>query len=492
METGARAVLAHARRMGYDTGNSFTEEGDDLIDQRTAERVLLAALSCGADFSELYLEDTESNVIGMSDGRVENAAYTRRRGAGVRVLQGTRSAYAYTADTGEAALLATAKAAAAALQGAPAGTQVAFAATSFCAPMAIPFASVDNDRRVRLLREATGAARAVSAEITQVQALYMDKVRRTLVCNSEGVFAAAERPYTRAYLSAIAMQGTEAQTGFEGPGCCRGFEAYTGEIDLNARAEEAARTAVTMLHAPDCPAGRLPVVIDGGFGGVIFHEACGHSLEATSVAKGDSEFCGKLGQKIAADCVSAVDDGTMPGEWGSIDVDDEGTPSRRNLLIENGVLRGYLIDLLGARRMGMPVTGSSRRQDYTFAPTSRMTNTFICPGQDDEAEMIATMGEGLYAKKMGGGSVNPLTGEFNFAVSEGYWVRDGKLLSPVRGATLIGRGAEVLQRIDRVGPRMWMGQGMCGSLSGSVPTNVGQPRIRVTEITVGGKGGKLS
>ena len=357
--------------------------------------------------------------------------------------------------------------------------------------MAIPFASVDNDRRVRLLREATAAARAVSAEITQVQARYMDKVRRTLVCNSEGVFAAAERPYTRAYLSAIAMQGTEAQTGFEGPGCCRGFEAYTGEIDLNARAEEAARTAVTMLHAPDCPAGRLPVVIDGGFGGVIFHEACGHSLEATSVAKGDSEFCGKLGQKIAADCVSAVDDGTMPGEWGSIDADDEGTPSRRNLLIENGVLRGYLIDLLGARRMGMPVTGSSRRQDYTFAPTSRMTNTFICPGQDDEAEMIATMGEGLYAKKMGGGSVNPLTGEFNFAVSEGYWVRDGKLLSPVRGATLIGRGAEVLQRIDRVGPRMWMGQGMCGSLSGSVPTNVGQPRIRVTEITVGGKGGKL-
>ena len=353
------------------------EEGDDLIDRRTAERVLLAALSCGADFSELYLEDTESNVVGMSDGKVENAAYTRRHGAGVRVLQGTRSAYAYTADTGEAALLATARAAAAALQGAPAGAQVAFAATSFCAPMAIPFASVDNDRRVRLLREATAAARAVSAEITQVQARYMDKVRRTLVCNSEGVFAAAERPYTRAYLSAIAMQGTEAQTGFEGPGCCRGFEAYTGEIDLNARAEEAARTAVTMLHAPDCPAGRLPVVIDGGFGGVIFHEACGHSLEATSVAKGDSEFCGKLGQKIAADCVSAVDDGTMPGEWGSIDADDEGTPSRRNLLIENGVLRGYLIDLLGARRMGMPVTGSSRRQDYTFAPTSRMTNTFL-------------------------------------------------------------------------------------------------------------------
>lgn len=466
-------------------------EDKRLIDQRLAERVLQAALSCGADFSELYLEDTVSNAIDMSDGKVENATYTRRHGAGVRVLLGVRSAYAYTADTSEAALIATARAAAAALQDAPRAVDIAFAARGYRAPMAVPFASVDNDRRVALLREATRAARSASGEITQVQARYMDKVRRTLVCNSEGVFATAERPYTRAFITAIAMQGAEAQTGYEGPGCCRGFEAYADTIDLNARAVEAANTAVTMLHAPDCPAGRLPVVIDGGFGGVIFHEACGHSLEATSVGHGNSEFCGKLGQKIAADCVSAVDDGTMAGEWGAIDIDDEGTPSQRNLLIENGVLRGYLIDRLGARRMNMAVTGSSRRQDYTFAPTSRMTNTFICAGADDEEEMIATMGEGLYARKMGGGSVNPMTGEFNFAVNEGYWVRDGRILSPVRGATLIGKGAEILPRIDRVGPRMWMGQGMCGSLSGSVPTNVGQPRIRVTEITIGGKGGAL-
>ena len=336
------------------------KEDERLIDQRLAERVLQAALTSGADFSELFLEDTVSNAIEMTDGKVENAAYMRRHGAGVRVLLGARSAYAYTADTSEDALIATAKAAAAALKDAPKERQIAFAAKGYAAPMAVPFASVGNDRRVKLLTEATRAARAVSPEITQVQTRYMDKVRRTLVCNSEGVFASAERPYTRAYLSAIAMHGTEAQTGFEGPGCCRGFEAYAGSIDVCARAAEAAHTAVTMLHAPDCPAGRLPVVIDGGFGGVIFHEACGHSLEATSVGLGNSEFCGKLGRKIAADCVSAMDDGTMTGEWGSIDIDDEGTPGQSNLLIENGVLRGYLIDRVGSIRMNMAPTGSSR------------------------------------------------------------------------------------------------------------------------------------
>lgn len=230
----------------------------------------------------------------------------------------------------------------------------------------------------------------------------------------------------------------------------------------------------------------MPVAIDGGFGGVIFHEACGHSLEATSVAYGMSEFAGKLGQQIAAPCVTAVDDGTIPGEWGSIHMDDEGTPTTKLVLIQNGILINYMIDKLGGRRMGMPVTGSSRRQGYTYAPTSRMRNTYIAAGNDDRDEIIATMGDGLYAKKMGGGSVNPATGEFNFAVSEGYLVKDGKIAHPVRGASLIGRGGEVLMKIDRVSREMTMGQGMCGSISGSVPTNVGQPMIRVSSLTVGG------
>lgn len=231
----------------------------------------------------------------------------------------------------------------------------------------------------------------------------------------------------------------------------------------------------------------MPVAIDNGFGGVIFHEACGHALEATSVAPGTSVFAGKLGQQIAAPCVTAIDDGTMPNEWGSENIDDEGTPTTRLVLIENGILRNYMVDRLNGLKMGMAPTGSARRENYTFAPTSRMHNTFIAPGSDDEDEMIRTMGDGLYAAQMGGGSVNTATGEFNFAVQEGYLVRDGKIASPVRGASLIGKGEQILMRIDRVGRHMTMGQGMCGSLSGSVPTNVGQPTIRVSSLTVGGK-----
>lgn len=225
----------------------------------------------------------------------------------------------------------------------------------------------------------------------------------------------------------------------------------------------------------------------GGFGGVVFHEACGHSLEATSVSRGQSKFCGKLGQQIASPIVTAIDDGTIPFSWGSSNIDDEGTPTTKLVLIENGVLKNYMIDKLGGLRMGMASTGSGRRQDYTFAPTSRMRNTYIAAGSDDEAEMIATMGDGLYAAKMGGGSVNPATGEFNFAVSEGYLVRDGKIAHPVRGASLIGRGGEVLMKIDRVGRECTRAQGVCGSLSGSVPTDVGQPTIRISSMTVGGR-----
>ena len=433
-----------------------------MIEPRIANAVLQEALKHGADFSELFLEDTESNTVVMVDGKVENAGYTRLRGAGVRVLKGTRSAYAYTADTSPESLMATARAAAAALSGTPDGKTASFSMEQFALPAKQPFSGVENSARAKLLREATKAARDVSMEITQVRSNYLDVTQRVLICNSEGVFVRDERPRTRVGVMAVAMKDGEAQTGFEGPGCGTGFEAYAERIDVIAAARDAANTAVTMLHAPECPAGRIPAVIDGGFGGVIFHEACGHSLEATSVARGNSVFSGKIGEKIAADCVSAVDDGTLAGEWGTLSVDDEGTPTRRNLLIENGILRGYLIDRLGGRIMGMPVTGSSRRQNYMLAPTSRMTNTFICPGTDDEEEMIRQMDRGLYAKRMGGGSVNPVTGEFNFAVSEGYFVRDGRIHCPVRGATLIGKGSEILKKIDRVGRRMWMGQGMCG------------------------------
>lgn len=465
----------------------------NLIREETARAVLREAQKSGADYAELFLEDTESTRIEMIDGKVESANYARLCGAGVRVLLGTQSAYAYSADTGEQALLEAARAASAALveaSHAPNET-ISFALTRHTTPVKQPFDQIGNADRIRVMRSGARAMKDVSGEVSQALVRYLDQVQRVTIVSTDGVFVTDERPRTRIFLQAVAMQKGEAQTGYDGPGCCRGFEAYRDVIDVEASARVAANMAVTMLHAPECPAGYLPVVIDGGFGGVIFHEACGHSLEATAVGRNNSVFCGKLNTKIAADCVSAVDDGTLAGEWGSINVDDEGGTPQRNLLIENGILKGYLIDKLGSRRMDLPSTGSSRRQGYTFAPTSRMTNTFICAGTDDEEAMIATMAEGLYAKKMGGGSVNPPTGEFNFSVAEGYWVRNGIIVSPVRGATLIGKGSEVLQKIDRVGKTMWMAPGMCGSLSGSVPTNVGQPRIRVSGITIGGKGGAI-
>ena len=285
----------------------------------------------------------------------------------------------------------------------------------------------------------------------------------------------------------MASKDGDSQSGHSAPGAMMGYELFSDRVDVEAEARNAARMATTMLHADPCPAGVMPVVIDGGFGGVIFHEACGHSLEAQAVAFGNSEFAGKLGQRIASPIVTAVDDGTLPGEWGSLNIDDEGTPTTRLVLIQDGVLINYMVDRLNGRRMNMAPTGSSRRQDYTFAPTSRMRNTYIAAGSDDEAEIIATCGDGLYAKSMGGGSVNPVTGEFNFAVAEGWLIKDGKVDRPVRGATLIGKGAEVLKKIDRVGGKMWMAQGMCGASSGSIPTNVGQPMIRVTDMTVGGR-----
>ena len=458
----------------------------------TVQRVLQEALSLGADFSELYIEDTEENTVSMTDGRIEDAGYARKRGAGIRAAVGPLQAYVYTADLSEEKLLQAAHAEAAALKG---ETHAVLPEREkerrYGERYKGVFSAVSNAMRIGVLKDLSQAAKEYSSEIIQTQASYLDVTQHVFVANSFGVRAYDTRPRTRVFIRSIAGDGVSTQMGYCSPGTAKGFDVY-GDFDAEECAREASQIAVTMLHAPECPAMAVPVVIGNGFGGVIFHEACGHALEATSVAKDASVFCGKLGKRVAQPCVTAIDDGTIPGEWGSLGMDDEGTQTRRNVLIEKGILKSYLVDRINGRRMGMETTASSRRQGYDFAPTSRMTNTFIAPGTDTVEEMLATMGEGLYAKKMGGGSVNPMTGEFNFAVLEAYWVRDGRIITPVRGVTLIGKGAEVLQRIDRVGNDLKLGQGMCGSVSGSIPTNVGQPTIRVSEMIVGGKGGVIA
>lgn len=461
-----------------------------MLKKGAAERALGRAVSTGGDFAEVFYEDTRSSRIGQTDDRIDTATTGRIHGAGLRVYKGTNSVYVHTNDTSDAGLMALAERAADAVDSVRGEDRQIRLSGSIVKNIheirELPM-DVSGERRRTLVREACRAARAESAEIAHVTGALWDWEQAVTIANTEGMFVSDQRVYTRASVTAVASGKGENQTGSESPGAMMGFELFSTREDMNARAREAARRAVTMLHADKCPAGVMPVVIDGGFGGVIFHEACGHSLEATSVAYGNSEFCGKLGQQIASKIVTAIDDGTIANEWGSENIDDEGNPTTKLVLIENGILKNYMIDRLNARKMGMPVTGSARRQNYSFAPTSRMRNTYIAPGTDDEAEIIASCPDGLYAKVMGGGSVNPLTGEFNFAVGEGYLIRNGKIDRPVRGATLIGKGGNTISRIDRVGRKMWMAQGMCGSASGSVPTNVGQPMIRVTDMTVGGR-----
>lgn len=459
-----------------------------MISKTHAELVLSCALSTGGDFAEIFAENVDAGGISLLDSRIESANRTHTRGVGVRIFKGTNTVYAYTNDLSLEGMVSTAKAAAAALGSAKGDVPVMLhtAVPRNIHRIGCFTGDVQGKRKADILRLADSTARAQSSEIAQVSVGLIDEMQNVLIANSEGLFTTDTRVRTRLRISAIAASGTENQTGGQAPGALAGFEYIEG-LDIAALAKRAADTALTMLHAQPCPAGVMPVVIENGFGGVIFHEACGHALEASSVAKGNSVFSGKLGTKIAADCVSAMDDGTIENAWGSLNIDDEGQPTQSKLLIENGVLKGYMIDRLGSRRMGMPMTGSGRRQDYTFAPTSRMTNTFICAGKDDNEEMIASMGDGLYAAQMGGGSVNPVTGEFNFAVNEGYLVKDGKITQPVRGATLIGKGADVLHKIDRVGSNLATGQGMCGAGSGSIPTDVGQPRIRVGNMIIGGR-----
>ena len=263
------------------------------------------------------------------------------------------------------------------------------------------------------------------------------------------------------------------------------FDKYTPE----SIAEEAARIALVSLEAGPAPQGKIPVVMDNGFGGVIFHEACGHVLEATAVADDASVFCGKMGKQIANSVVTAIDDGTLPNEWGSQCFDDEAMETRKNVLIEDGILKSYMVDKLGSLKMDHPVTGSARKQSYKFAPTSRMTNTFIAPGESSLNEMIATIDDGIYCKNMGGGSVNPPTTDFNFAVAEAYLIKNGKIDRPVKGASLIGKGSDILMNIEMVGKELDHGTGMCGSRSGSISANVGQPPIKVSGLVVGGQEG---
>ena len=460
-----------------------------MISREVCQRVLHKAVSTGADYAEIFAENTNNHTISMIDSKVDGVKDTVVAGAAVRVYKGLRSVMASTIDTSEAGLIRCAEKAAEALDQGSACIDIVLRERLFgdIHPIVTVPSSVGNARKVEILKAGYFAAKDYDECIRQVSGALMDVDHNILVANSDGLYTQDRQIRTRIMVQAVADKGEGSQAGMCAPGRRMGLEMFD-TIDPKGVGIEAARQAAVMAGAGYCPAGTMPVAIAKGVGGVIFHEACGHSLEAAAVAYGQSQFTmDKLGTQIAGPKVTAIDDGTMRGTWGSINIDDEGTPSTRNVLIENGVLKNYMIDKFNGRRMGMAPTGASRRQSFAHTPTSRMTNTFIAPGPDTDEEIIASMEYGLYAASMAGGSVTPVTGDFNFSVSEGYIVRNGKICEPVRGASLVGNGAQVIKDIDMVSSNLDLAEGMCGASSGMVPTSVGQPMIRVSGITVGGR-----
>ena len=463
----------------------------ELISKDIAKIVIDEALKTGGDFAEVFAEDTVKSVIEMVSGKVSNSVTNVIHGASVRILKGPKEIFGYTNDYSLDSLVKLAKELAAGLDGESLNIEYELkdvTKNDIIHPVVMP-STVSQEHKVGLLNTIYNACKDYSDEIVQVIQNITDEEQYITVANSNGVYAKDLRTRCRLFTTCVSGQGADMQTANDSIGGNCGYEVYD-KFDLADFGKKIAEAAVIMSHADEMVGGTMTVVVHNGFGGVLLHEACVHSLEATSVAKGASVFCGKLGEKIASDVVTAIDDGTRENQWGSINVDDEGTPSKKNVLIENGVLKSYLVDYRNSRIMNHPVTGSARRQDYKHSPTSRMTNTFFAPGKDKFEDIIKATKYGLFAKKMGGGSVNPSTGEFNFSVLEGYMIEDGKITKPVKGAALVGSGKEILMNIDMISDNLEFGHGMCGSASGSVPTDVGQPTIRVQNITVGGKGVK--
>jgi len=463
-----------------------------MLQPELVEAVLHRALQGGADFAEVYAERSKRRRMTVRSGKLEEAISGLDYGAGIRLFFGTEVVYAYTNDLTQEGLLEAletllrAKGALGRVDARGAGG-LDFRQTlpqGLHTPK-VPLSEKDKRFRLERLLEAEAGAR-ISPEIKQVEASLQEWEQEVLIANTEGTWAEEKRVRTRLFVLAVAQEGAEVQTGVAAPGKSVGLELFQlyppGEVGAKA-----ARQALTNLRAKPAPAGTLPVVVGNGFGGVIFHEALGHLLETTSVAKKASVLADRLGEEVASPAVTYIDDGTLPHAWGSTEVDDEGRPTERTVLIEKGVLKTYMVDRLGHLLTGYPMTGSGRRQDYTFAPTSRMRNTFIAPGDQEVEDLIAGVEFGLYAKEMGGGQVKPGSGEYNFAVQEGYIIRKGRIEEPVRGAMLVGKGPETIRKVVAVAKDWENAPGMCGSLSGMVPVEVGQPHVLVSEIVVGGR-----
>jgi TldD protein len=460
-----------------------------VLEEAVIQRVLGAALRTGGEFAEIFVEDKHSSSARLDDGKIEELSSGRDRGAGIRVIVGETTGFAHTADLSENGLREAAEAAAAAARGNPGGERVV-SLTKIDAPrpndVAIQPDSIEKAAKVALLTRADAAARAEGGAIKQVTARVADSRRHILVANSDGLLADDDQVKTLFAVQCVATGDTGMQTGYESIGHTLGWELFD-RVDVEEHARKVARQALTKLNARPAPSGTMPVVIGPGGGGVLFHEACGHGLEADLVGKGASVFRGRKGQQVASPLVTLVDDGTMGEEWGCFAIDDEGSPAQRNVLIEDGVLSDYMYDFLRSRKEGRARSGNGRRQSYQHLPMVRMTNTFLMPGDEDPATIVAGTERGVYVKALGGGQVNTATGDFVFGMTEAYLIENGEITDPLREGNLIGNGPEVLTMIEAIGNDFAMGPpGTCGKDGQGVPVGDGVPTLRVTALTIGG------
>ncbi len=460
-----------------------------MLDRDLAADVLRAARRRGGAFAELFVEERTSTAVRLDDGHIEELTTGLDRGAGVRVAVGTTYGYAFSNRLDRDALMEAAEAASAALRGDAPGRVVDLSSTPGPGTNRVerPATGIASSVKVGWLREVDEAARGYSPEVAQVVGVYGDSLQRRLIATSDGRWVEEDRPRIRLVAQVVARRDGTIQTGFYGPAACSGVE-FLDAHSPRATAETAARRAVTMLDAIPAPAGEMTVVLAPGMGGVLFHEAVGHPLEADAIDKEASVYLGRVGDRCASELINGVDDATVPNGWGSFDFDDEAQPGERTQLFVDGVLQGFLYDRLRAEKAGEPTTGNGRRESYASPPIPRMTNTYILDGASAPGDIMSSTEAGVYVTSLGGGQVNPATGEFVFGVSEGFLIEHGRPTTPVRGANLIGRAMEIMSDVDAVADDFATWEGVCGKDGQSAPVGSGSPTLRISRITVGGTG----
>ncbi len=459
-----------------------------MISQEVVQRVLASAVSRGGEFAEIFVEDKKSSSAAFDDGKVEELSSGVSIGAGIRVVVGDTTGFAHTADLSEAGLMSAAEAARSVAKSASSGTKsvaISPAREHMLSKEILIPSQVGKKRKIDLLENMNQIARSTSGSIKQVSAGYGDSYRRILVANTNGVFATDEQVRTRISVSVVAFGDTGMQTGYETAAFTMGFEMFN-DVDIEELANMAAKRAVRKLSARPAPSGTLPVVLQGGSGGILFHEACGHGLEADHIVKDSSVYTGKIGELVASPLITLVDDGTVSKQWGTARIDDEGKASQRNVLIKDGVLTDYMWDGLRARKTDRSSSGNGRRQSYQHLPMVRMTNTYLLEGKEKPETIIENTKHGVYVARLGGGQVNTATGDFVFGMTEAYLIENGEITEPLRDANLIGNGPEVLKNIDAVANDFSITPGTCGKDGQSVPVGCGQATVRITGVTIGG------